>query len=94
MIKTQLIKQFPHIRVSQAESLAEIWEKVVNLIFEEVERISSPEITEFHIDLEAEVILEHAKLRVYIVNKVIEAHTEQIDPNDINLIEENQRCFS
>jgi hypothetical protein len=93
VVYSRLIKLFPHIRADQAKNLSIIWEKVVTLIFEEVQRISSPEMTELHIDLKEEVILEHAKLRTHIVSKVVEANTEQIDPNEINHVEEEHRCF-
>ena len=93
MVHSQLIKLFPQVRKEQAKSLSIIWEKVITLIFEEVDKISSPEMTELHIDLKEEMILEHAKLRTHIVNKVIEANTEDVDPNGINLVEEEERCL-
>lgn len=93
MVHSQLIKLFPQVRKEQAKSLSMIWEKVITLIFEEVDKTSSPEMTELHIDLKEEMILEHAKLRTHIVNKVIEANTENIDPNGINLAEEEERCL-
>jgi len=93
VVHSQLIKLFPQVRKEQAKSLSMIWEKVITLIFEEVDKTSSPEMTELHIDLKEEMILEHAKLRTHIVNKVIEANTENIDPNGINLAEEEERCL-
>lgn len=94
MIKSQLIKRFPNIKESQAEGLANIWEKVLTLIFDEVKRISEPEMTELHVDLREEMILEHAKLRSYIADKVITAQTEKSNPNKIDLEKEEELCFN
>lgn len=94
MIKSQLIRRFPNIKESQAEGLANIWGRVVALIFDEVERISSPEMTELHIDLKEEMILEHAQLRFFIIDKVINLQTEHSHPNEINLHKEEQLCFN
>jgi len=94
VIKSGLIRRFPNIKESQAEGLANIWGKVVALIFDEVERISSPEMTELHIDLKEEMILEHAQLRFFIIDKVINSQTENYHPNEINLREEEQLCFN
>ncbi|MBB1336626.1 DUF4238 domain-containing protein [Pseudoalteromonas sp. SR44-2] len=94
MIKSQLIKRFPNIKESQAEGLANIWEKVLTLIFDEVKRISEPEMTELHVDLREEMILEHAKLRSHIVDKVITAQTEKSNPNKIDLEKEEELCFN
>lgn len=93
MIKSLLIRRFPDIIENQAEGLANIWSKVVDLIFDEVEKISSPVMTELHIDLKEELILEHAQLRSFIIEKVINTQTEHFHPNEIDLDKEEQICF-
>ncbi|QDE31731.1 DUF4238 domain-containing protein [Shewanella polaris] len=88
-----LRKLFPDIEDKQAQALVEIWEEVVDLIFHEMDRISQPQMTELHINLREEIILEFAKLRHHIESKVIEAQTLEQLPNEIDLAAERELCL-
>ena len=92
-MRKRLYELFPDIEDTQAQALVEIWAKVVDLIFEEMDRISKPEMTELHINLREEMILEFAKLRYHIESKVIEAQTSERLPNDIDLDVEREYCL-
>ncbi|HDM8232055.1 TPA: DUF4238 domain-containing protein [Vibrio campbellii] len=89
----RLRKLFPDIEDKQAQALVDIWEEVVDLIFNEMARISQPQMTELHINLREEMILELAKLRYHIESKVIEAQTLERLPNDIDLANERELCL-
>ena len=94
MVYRQLMKLFPNIREEQAKRLSLILEKVATLILDEMHKITSNEMTELHINLKEEMIFEHAKLHLHIVNKVIEVQTKDFNPNDINIHDEENKCFS
>lgn len=92
-MKKRLYKLFPNIEDKQAQVLAEIWGEVVDQIFHEMDRISKPQMTELHINLREEMILEFARLRHHIESKVIETQTSERLPNDIDLEVEREHCL-
>ncbi len=92
-MKKRLCILFPDTEEKQSQALVDIWEDVVDQIFHEMDRISKPKMTELHINLREEMILEFAKLRHQIEAKVIEAQTSERLPNDIDLKFEREHCL-
>lgn len=92
-MKKRLCKLFPDTEEKQGQALADIWGEVVDQIFHEMDRISKPQMTELHINLREEMVLEFAKLRHHIESKVIEAQTSERLPNDIDLEVEREHCL-
>lgn len=92
-MKKRLCELFSDTEDKQAQALVEIWGEVVDQILHEMDRLSAPQMTELHINLREEMILELAKLRNYIESKVIEAQTSERLPNDIDLELEREHCL-
>lgn len=84
----------PGIDAVKASALAEIWDQVILLIIEKMMALSTPITTELHINLREEMVLELAKLQVFVGNKVVNDRLAKRTPNNIDIDDEREACLS
>lgn len=92
--KDTLLKRFPHAKSHDLDRLSTIWDEVVCAIIENMLDYSDQHISDIHINLREEMILELARLQFYIADKVVNDRLsgrllEQIDENI-----ERESCFN
>lgn len=91
--KNFLLQLHPETDAVKASTLAKIWDQAIHLIIEGMLDLSNPIITELHINLREEMILELAKLQLFLGNKVVEDRVAKRMPNDINVDNEREACL-
>lgn len=82
-----LSRLFPDAEEHDLERLSVIWDEVINQIIERMIELSKPYIDDLHINLREEMVLELAKLQIFIGEKVV---NERVAGRSLDQISEDQ----
>jgi hypothetical protein len=88
------MKQVPSAEPRDLDRLSIIWDEVVRTIIEKMIEYSDPHISDIHINLREEMILELAKIEVFIAEKVV---TDRLSGRILEQIDdrlERESCFN
>lgn len=77
-----------------AERLSTIWDEVAHLIIKRMNELSNPHMPEMHIHLREEMVLELAKLRLSITERIINERMVGRSLKEISIDEEKESCLS
>lgn len=87
------MKRYPEADAKKVSALSELWDQVLHRIIEKMIELSSPKMTELHINLREEMALELAMLQLSLGEKIINERLGNQFPNDINVEVELKAYF-
>jgi len=87
------MRRYPEADAKIVSALSELWDQVLHRIIEKMIELSSPKMTELHINLREEMALELAMLQLSLGEKIINERIGNQFPNDINVEEELKACL-
>ena len=85
---------FPDAKAHDLEGFCAIWDEVINQIIERMIECSKQHIDYLHINLREEMILELAKLQLYIGEKVVHERLAGRSLDQINEDQERNMCLN
>ena len=92
--KEILSELFPDAEEYDLERLSTVWDDVLQQIIEKMMQLSKPHIGDLHINLREEMILELAKLELFLGKKIIRERVAGRSLNQIREDDEREACPS
>ncbi|MGY4225070.1 hypothetical protein ACVMIH_002431 [Bradyrhizobium sp. USDA 4503] len=86
-------KLFPGAALEVIDPLAEVWDEVVHRIVSEVMDLAGTDAEPLHINLREEMVLELAKLSLWIGHRVAEKRLSNRDPTVVDIEREREECL-
>ena len=86
-------KQFPEVEHQVIDTLAAIWDEVVERIIDEMMTLHEAVNVELHINIREEVVTELAQLQFWLAEKVVEKRVAGRDLSSIDPEQEREECL-